>query len=195
MEKKLKLVCLCIIAACLAATTMIDLTQQVTGVLPVANGGTNRSVNNTVFLTSNYTNSTTGATTLLVSPSIQPGANIAFHCEGTYIFTTTAEKIELSTIASQTPQTGDNHVDYMFQYNTTNGNNWQAGTPITTTASLQASSTTASAVNTNYAFMIEGEILWNASTAGTLTFQAATTSAAGTLAINAYNFYCTLHPQ
>ena len=129
------------------------------------------------LLSTTYTNATVTPTTIsgLQSPTIAKGETVIFHCTGLYVFATTAEEMALQVTTSQTPQS----IWYDTMFNTSGSINFQS--------SLGAGNLlTAAAVGSTSAHLlwkIDGEMVWNASTAGTFSIQAATSSASGTLSV------------
>jgi hypothetical protein len=136
---------------------------------------------------SNYSNATTTLTTVITSATIPAGATRNYDCYGWYNFTTTAEKIGLAITTSQTPQS-------IFYGGTiaisTAGGGVYFLTPATASATIITSGAVAAATGVNYAFEVHGTVVWNATTAGTFTLQAQTSSASGTVNIPANSTYC-----
>lgn len=136
-----------------------------------------------------YTNATTSGTTAFsYTPSIPAGSIIQIDCTGSYKFTTAAEQAEFGLNLSQTPQSIFLNVEIGANATTqthTYGRQTSNGVLIT-------SPTTAAATGTYYPVSIKGAVLTHASNASTFTIQAATSSASGTINVDASSFVCSV---
>lgn len=141
------------------------------------------------FNTTQYTNATTGLTTIVTSPSIAAGWLVYVDCQGTYSITGTAEKIGIALTASQTAQNMDYGAFINYSAAAGVGSVGFSGTSTTGGTAISGGGVVGS-TGAVYAFRISGRILWNATTAGTVALQAETGNALGTVTINAYNTSC-----
>lgn len=136
-----------------------------------------------------YTNATTSGTTAFsYTPSIPAGSIIQIDCTGSYKFTVTAQQAEFGLNLSQTPQSIFLNVEIGANATTqthTYGRQTSNGVLIT-------SPTAAAASGTYYPVSIKGAVLTHASNASTFTIQAATSSASGTINVDASSFVCSV---
>lgn len=136
-----------------------------------------------------YTNATTSGTTAYsYTNSIPAGSTVLITCVGSYKFTTAAESAEFGINFSQTPQNLFLNVEI--------GGNATTGTHTygrqTSNGALITAGIAAAATGTYYPVTISGGVLTNASNASTFTIQGATSSASGTLNVDANGFTCSV---
>ncbi|HKM83210.1 MAG TPA: hypothetical protein VJY15_19900, partial [Candidatus Acidoferrum sp.] len=141
------------------------------------------------FNTTQYTNATTGLTTIVTSPSIAAGWLVYVACQGDYEITGTAETIGIALTASQTAQNMDYGAFINYSAAAGVGSVGFTGTSTTGGTAISGGGVVGS-TSAVYPFSISGRILWNATTSGTVALQAETGNALGTVTINAYNTSC-----
>jgi hypothetical protein len=145
----------------------------------------------TSYNTSQYTNATTGLTTISTSPSISASWLVSFECTGEYSVTGTAEKIALAITLSQAAQNLDYGAMITYSAAANTGEIGFSGTATTGGTALPAGGVVTSTTSV-YPFRIFGRALWNATNAGTISLQAESSNALGTVTINAYNSSCNI---
>lgn len=128
-----------------------------------------------------FSTSATSLTTItgLTSPSIPAGKKVSFQCTGLYSIATGAAKVSFGVTATQTPQSIWYGAD--IAYDVIAGASAKINATASGTALQSVSNTVATA--TTYNWYLSGFMLWNASTAGTFSIQAATSSGTDALTV------------